>query len=90
MLFVDRMSVRTKGPSIRVCEPGLDNRLIEPRAGPANDNAEVRRKQRLGGLLCFYEKEGGITNCILGHYGVHENGSGPDLRIPRRGRAWSG
>ena len=35
---------------------GIGNRLIEPRAGPANDNAEVRRKQRLGGLLSFYER----------------------------------
>jgi hypothetical protein len=35
---------------------GLDNRLIEPRAGPANDNAEVHRKRRLGGLLSFYER----------------------------------
>ena len=35
---------------------GLDNRLIEPRAGPANDNGQVQRKQRLGGLLSFYER----------------------------------
>jgi hypothetical protein len=35
---------------------GLGNTLIEPRAGPENDNAEVRRKQRLGGLLSFYER----------------------------------
>jgi transposase InsO family protein len=35
---------------------GLDNELIDPRAGPANDNAEVVRKQRLGGLLSFYER----------------------------------
>ncbi|HJL14440.1 MAG TPA: helix-turn-helix domain-containing protein [Sandaracinaceae bacterium LLY-WYZ-13_1] len=35
---------------------GLDNALIEPRAGPANDNAEVLRKRRLGGLLSFYER----------------------------------
>ena len=35
---------------------GLANELIEPRAGPANDNGEVHRKQRLGGLLSFYER----------------------------------
>jgi len=35
---------------------GLDNQLIQPRAGPANDNANVQRKQRLGGLLSFYER----------------------------------
>ncbi len=35
---------------------GLDNRLLEPRAGPANDNGEVLRKRRLGGLLSFYER----------------------------------
>jgi putative transposase len=35
---------------------GLDNELIAPRDGPANDNAEVVRKQRLGGLLSFYER----------------------------------
>ncbi len=35
---------------------GLDNALIQPRAGPANDNGEVIRKQRLGGLLNFYER----------------------------------
>ncbi|MCA9610169.1 MAG: helix-turn-helix domain-containing protein [Myxococcales bacterium] len=35
---------------------GIGNTLIEPRAGPANDNAEVLRKQRLGGLLGFYER----------------------------------
>lgn len=35
---------------------GLDNALIQPRAGPANDNGEVLRKQRLGGLLSFYER----------------------------------
>lgn len=33
---------------------GLDNALLEPRAGPANDNGPVLRKQRLGGLLNFY------------------------------------
>ena len=38
---------------------GLDNRLLEPRAGPANDNGEVVRKQRLGGLLSFYESQAG-------------------------------
>jgi transposase InsO family protein len=38
---------------------GLDNRLLEPRAGPANDNGEVVRKQRLGGLLSFYERQAG-------------------------------
>lgn len=35
---------------------GIGNALIEPRAGPANDNGEVRRKRRLGGLLSFYER----------------------------------
>ena len=35
---------------------GLDNALIQPRAGPANDNGEVIRKERLGGLLNFYER----------------------------------
>ena len=35
---------------------GLDNQLIEPRASPANDNGEVHRKRRLGGLLSFYER----------------------------------
>ncbi|MFK7991238.1 MAG: integrase core domain-containing protein, partial [Sandaracinaceae bacterium] len=34
---------------------GLDNALIQPRAGPANDNGGVIRKQRLGALLSFYE-----------------------------------
>ena len=38
---------------------GLDNRLLEPRAGPANDNGEIVRKQRLGGLLSFYERQVG-------------------------------
>jgi len=33
---------------------GLDNALIDPRAGPVNDNGPVLRKQRLGGLLNFY------------------------------------
>jgi putative transposase len=35
---------------------GLDNALIDPRAGPVNDNAQVLRKQRLGGLLNFYHR----------------------------------
>ncbi len=35
---------------------GIGNALIEPRAGPANDNGEVLRKRRLGGLLSFYER----------------------------------
>ena len=35
---------------------GLGNELLEARAGPANDNGEVRRKQRLGGLLSFYSR----------------------------------
>ena len=35
---------------------GLGNALIEPRAGPANDNGEVLRKQRLGELLSFYQR----------------------------------
>jgi len=35
---------------------GLDNALIDPRAGPVNDNGQVLRKQRLGGLLNFYHR----------------------------------
>ena len=31
-------------------------RLVEPSAGPANDNGQVQRKQRLGGLLSFYDR----------------------------------
>ncbi len=33
---------------------GLDNRLIAPAGPPANDNAPIARRQRLGGLLNFY------------------------------------
>ena len=36
---------------------GIGNVLIEPRAGPANDNGPVRRKRRLGGLLNYYARE---------------------------------
>jgi transposase InsO family protein len=35
---------------------GLENRLIQPSAGPANNNGRVRRRQRLGGLLNFYAR----------------------------------
>jgi len=35
---------------------GLDNALIDPGAGPVNDNGPVLRKQRLGGLLSFYHR----------------------------------
>jgi transposase InsO family protein len=35
---------------------GLANRLIEPSAGPANNNGRVHRHERLGGLLNFYRR----------------------------------
>ena len=33
---------------------GLDNQLLTPAAPPANDNAPIARRERLGGLLNFY------------------------------------
>jgi transposase InsO family protein len=38
---------------------GLENRLIEPVAEPANNNGRVRRRQRLGGMLNFYTRRAG-------------------------------
>jgi len=38
---------------------GLGNALIDARASPANDNAPVERRQRLGGVLSFYERRAG-------------------------------
>ncbi len=35
---------------------GLDNRLIDGRAPAANVDGEIRRRQRLGGLLDFYHR----------------------------------
>lgn len=35
---------------------GLDNKLLE-RAPPASPDAEVRRRQRIGGLLNYYYRE---------------------------------
>jgi putative transposase len=33
---------------------GLENQLLTPAAPPANDNAPIARRERLGGLLNFY------------------------------------
>jgi len=38
---------------------GIGNALIDARASPANDNAPVKRRQRLGGVLSFYERRAG-------------------------------
>jgi len=35
---------------------GLENQLITPAAPPANDNAPIARRERLGGLLSFYHR----------------------------------
>jgi len=32
----------------------LENQLLTPAAPPANDNAPIARRERLGGLLNFY------------------------------------
>ena len=36
---------------------GLNNRLLEPAPPPANPDAEVDRRERLGGLLNYYYRE---------------------------------
>ena len=41
-------------PHVERNHQGLENQLITRRAPPANDNAPVLRRERLGGLLSFY------------------------------------
>jgi hypothetical protein len=36
---------------------GLDNQLITPLAEPANENAPIARRERLGGLLNYYYRK---------------------------------
>jgi hypothetical protein len=37
----------------------------------ANDDGEVHRNQRLGGLLSFCETGGGVADRVLAPYAVH-------------------
>ena len=36
---------------------GLDNRILERAPPPANPDAEVQRRERIGGLLNYYHRE---------------------------------
>ncbi len=36
---------------------GLDNELLTPSSRPANPNGDVRRRERIGGLLKYYYRE---------------------------------
>jgi transposase InsO family protein len=36
---------------------GLDNQLLEWALSPVNPDAEVRRRERIGGLLSYYHRE---------------------------------
>jgi putative transposase len=36
---------------------GLDNQLIEPLPSPANRDADIQRRERIGGLLNYYHRE---------------------------------
>jgi hypothetical protein len=37
--------------------PGLDHQLLEPEPRRGSDSGQVRRRERLGGLLRYYDRD---------------------------------